>query len=121
VEKVVQKAPSPCQTARAGSRWQQRLKNTSPTAKLVVSIPKLSGSIVLPFDPFVEHCGATYIDECRDNKQVNDCDQLSLVTVSAQIHLQVFQIGQQEAKTTLILHAVLPGERGLSLQGGIFL
>ncbi len=21
-------------------------------------------------DPFVEHCGATYVDECRDNKQV---------------------------------------------------
>jgi len=21
-------------------------------------------------DPFVQHCGVTYLDECRDNKQV---------------------------------------------------
>lgn len=23
----------------------------------------------LAVDPFVQHCGATYVDECRDNKQ----------------------------------------------------
>jgi hypothetical protein len=45
--KLLRKARSLCQTAQAGSRWQQPRKNILPTAKLKVLIPKASASIVL--------------------------------------------------------------------------
>ena len=60
--KDLRKALSFYQTAQAERPWQWLPRNTLRIAKPEVLIPRAFASL--------EHCGVTYVDECRDNKQV---------------------------------------------------